>query len=104
MFKSVKRKEEAKVLLSTFINLAGVYMILTPNSSISQGISRQINNNDRNDLKKIIGQITLPDNAGLIIRTAGAGKSLDELQWEVDYLSDLWKSIQKAAETKKAPF
>jgi len=90
--------------LSTFINLAGVYMILTPNSSISQGISRQINNNDRNDLKKIIGQITLPDNAGLIIRTAGAGKSLDELQWEVDYLSDLWKSIQKAAETKKAPF
>ena len=79
-------------------------MILTPNSSISQGISRQINNNDRNDLKKIIGQITLPENAGLIIRTAGAGKSLDELQWEVDYLSDLWKSIQKAAETKKAPF
>ena len=90
--------------LSTYINLAGAYMILTPNNPKSQGISRQINTTDRQELKKVVKQIKLPESAGLIIRTAGAGKSLEELQWEVDYLSDLWNSINKASEERKAPF
>ena len=90
--------------LSTYINLAGAYMILTPNNPKSQGISRQINTADRQELKKVVKQIKLPESAGLIIRTAGAGKSLEELQWEVDYLSDLWNSINKASEERKAPF
>ncbi len=90
--------------LSTYINLAGAYMILTPNNAKSHGISRQITSSDRQSLKEIIGKIVMPKNSGLIIRTAGSGKSLEELQWEVDYLSDLWKSINIAAEKRSAPF
>lgn len=90
--------------LSTYINLAGAYMILTPNNQKSHGISRQITSTDRQDLKEIIGKIVMPKNSGLIIRTAGSGKSLEELQWEVDYLSDLWKSVNIAAEKRPAPF
>jgi len=90
--------------LSTYVNLAGAYMILTPNNAKSHGISRQISSSDRTDLKEVISKINMPDNSGLIIRTAGAGKGLSELQWEVDYLSELWASINIAAENRKAPF
>ncbi|KAA0454970.1 MAG: Rne/Rng family ribonuclease [Candidatus Thioglobus sp.] len=90
--------------LSTFVNLAGAYMILTPNNAKSHGISRQIGSSDRLSLKKIIDKIVMPENSGLIIRTAGAGKSLEELQWEVDYLSELWGSINAAAKERKASF
>ncbi len=90
--------------LSTYINLAGAYMILTPNNPKSHGISRQITSSDRQSLKEIIQKITMPDDSGLIIRTAGSGKSLEELQWEVDYLSELWTSINNAAEKRSAPF
>jgi ribonuclease E len=90
--------------LSTYINLAGAYMILTPNNPKSHGISRQITSTDRQSLKEIIGEIIMPKNSGLIIRTAGSGKSLEELQWEVDYLSDLWASINISAEKRTAPF
>ena len=90
--------------LSTYINLAGAYMILTPNNPKSHGISRQITSSDRQSLKDIIGKIIMPKNSGLIIRTAGSGKSLEELQWEVDYLSDLWMSINTVAEKRPAPF
>jgi ribonuclease E len=90
--------------LSTYINLAGAYMILTPNNPKSHGISRQITSTDRQALKEIIQKITMPENSGLIIRTAGSGKSLEELQWEVDYLSELWSSINNAAEKRSAPF
>lgn len=90
--------------LSTYINLAGAYMILTPNNAKSNGISRQITSSDRQSLKEVIGKITMPEHSGLIIRTAGAGKILEELQWEVDYLSELWSSINTAAEKRSAPF
>ncbi|MDC9714391.1 MAG: Rne/Rng family ribonuclease, partial [Gammaproteobacteria bacterium] len=90
--------------LSTYVNLAGAYMILTPNNPKSNGISRQITSTDRQDLKEIINKIVMPDNSGLIIRTAGAGKNLEELQWEVDYLSELWGSINAAAQNRRAPF
>ncbi|VVH56271.1 Ribonuclease E (EC [uncultured Gammaproteobacteria bacterium] len=90
--------------LSTYINLAGAYMILTPNNAKSNGISRQITSSDRQSLKEVIGKITMPEHSGLIIRTAGAGKTLEELQWEVDYLSELWSSINTVAEKRSAPF
>lgn len=90
--------------LSTYMNLAGAYMILTPNNAKSNGISRQITSSDRQSLKEILGKITMPENSGLIIRTAGAGKTLEELQWEVDYLSELWSSINIAAKKRSAPF
>ena len=73
--------------LSTYINLAGAYMILTPNNPKSAGISRQINVSDRQDLKKLLPKLQVPKHSGLIIRTEGAGKGLDELQWEVDHLT-----------------
>jgi ribonuclease E len=90
--------------LSTYTNLAGAYMILTPNNAKSNGISRQITSSDRSILKEIIEKIAMPENSGLIIRTAGAGKTLEELQWEADYLSELWRSINNAAENRSAPF
>ena len=91
--------------LSTYINIAGTYMILTPNNSQIKGISRQITDStDRQYLKNIIDKITISTNSGLIIRTAGIGKSLDELQWEADYLLGLWDAINKVADKKEGPF
>jgi ribonuclease E len=90
--------------LSTYINLAGAYMILTPNNPKSAGISRQINTTDRQELKKLLPKLQVPKHSGLIIRTEGAGKSLEELQWEVDHLTQLWKSIKTATKNQDEPF
>ena len=90
--------------LSTYINLAGAYMILMPNNAKSHGISKQITSSDRQSLKDVLKQINIPNGYCVIIRTAGGGKSLAELQWEVDYLSELWSSIKKVAEQRPAPF
>jgi len=90
--------------LSTYINLAGAYMILTPNNPKSSGISRQINSTDRQDLKKLLPKLQVPKHSGLIIRTEGAGKGLKELQWEVDHLTHLWKSIKTATKNQENPF
>jgi len=90
--------------LSTYVNLAGAYMILTPNNPKSAGISRQINTTDRQDLKKLLPKLQIPKHSGLIIRTEGAGKGLEELQWEVDHLTQLWKSIKTATKDQDEPF
>ena len=90
--------------LSTYINLAGAYMILTPNNPKSAGISRQINATDRQDLKKLLPKLQVPKHSGLIIRTEGAGKALEELQWEVDHLTQLWKSIKTVTKNGDEPF
>ena len=90
--------------LSTYINLAGAYMILTPNNPKSSGISRQINTSDRQDLKKILPKLEVPKHSGLIIRTEGAGRGVSELQWEVDHLTKLWKSIKTATKNQDSPF
>ena len=90
--------------LSTYINLAGAYMILTPNNPKSSGISRQISASDRQDLKKVLPKLDVPKHSGLIIRTEGAGRGASELQWEVDHLTQLWKSIKTATKKQDAPF
>ena len=90
--------------LSSYIRLAGAYLILTPNNTKRKGISKKINYSDRQELKKIIKKINISDESGLIIRTSGAGKNLEELQWEVDYLSKLWDAINLATKENKAPF
>ena len=90
--------------LSTYVNLAGAYMILTPNNPKSAGISRQISQTDRQALKKLLPELNLPKHSGLIIRTEGSGKNLEELQWEVDHLTKLWKSIKTASKDEKDPF
>ncbi len=90
--------------LSTYINLAGAYMILTPNNPKSAGISRQISATDRQELKRLLPKLQVPKHSGLIIRTEGAGKGLEELQWEVDHLTQLWKSIKTATKNQDEPF
>ncbi|MDX1550034.1 MAG: Rne/Rng family ribonuclease, partial [Lysobacter spongiicola] len=90
--------------LTTFISLAGRYMVLMPNSPTAGGVSRRIEGEDRAELKKAMDALTIPDDMGVIIRTAGVGRDAEELQWDLDYLLQVWKSVAEAALTKPAPF
>lgn len=90
--------------LTTFISLAGRYMVLMPNSPTAGGVSRRIEGDDRAALKEAMDKLTIPDDMGVIIRTAGVGRDAEELQWDLDYLLQVWRSIAEAALTKPAPF
>jgi ribonuclease E len=90
--------------LTTFISLAGRYMVLMPNSPTAGGVSRRIEGDDRQALKEAMDALTIPDDMGVIIRTAGVGRDADELQWDLDYLLHVWKAITDAALSKPAPF
>lgn len=90
--------------LTTIINLASTYIVLTPNDSKVSGISKSIPYSSRTDLKNTLDDIIVPKNMGLIVRTIGAKKSSKDLQWCLDYLCSLWSAIQKYASEKKAPF
>jgi len=90
--------------LTTFISLAGRYMVLMPKNPKAGGVSRRIEGEDRQALKEALGHVTVPDDVGLIVRTAGLGRDAEELQWDLDYLLQLWKSISEAADKQKAPF
>jgi len=90
--------------LTTFISLAGRYMVLMPNSPTAGGVSRRIEGDDRVELKKAMDALAIPDDMGVIIRTAGVGRDADELQWDLDYLLSIWKAIADAALSKPAPF
>ena len=83
--------------LTTFITLPGCYLVLMPNNPRAGGVSRRIEGDERDELHHILSSLQVPDGMGLIIRTAGGGKSLDELQWDLDILLRLWNIIQKAA-------
>ena len=89
--------------LTTYISLAGRYMVLMPNNPKAGGISRRIEGEDRTDLKDSLSQLNLPDGMGVIIRTAGVGRSTEELQWDLNYLLQLWESIAEANKENKAP-
>ena len=89
--------------LTTFISLAGRYMVLMPNNPKAGGISRRIEGEDRSELKDSLAQLNLPDGMGVIIRTAGVGRTTEELQWDLDYLLQLWESISHANQESKAP-
>jgi ribonuclease E len=90
--------------LTTFISLAGRYMVLMPNSPTAGGVSRRIEGDDRAALKEAMDKLAIPDDMGVIIRTAGVGRDAEELQWDLDYLLSVWKAIAEAALTKPAPF
>jgi ribonuclease E len=90
--------------LTTFISLAGRYMVLMPNSPTAGGVSRRIEGDDRAALKEAMDRLAIPDDMGVIIRTAGVGRDAEELQWDLDYLLSVWKAIAEAALTKPAPF
>ncbi|WP_166773666.1 Rne/Rng family ribonuclease [Xanthomonas arboricola] len=90
--------------LTTFISLAGRYMVLMPNSPSAGGVSRRIEGEDRAALKEALDKLDIPDDMGVIIRTAGVGRDAEELQWDLDYLLQTWKAIAEAALSKPAAF
>jgi ribonuclease E len=89
--------------LTTYISLAGRYMVLMPNNPKAGGISRRIEGEDRSELKASLSQLKLPDGMGVIIRTAGVGRTTEELQWDLDYLLQLWDAIAQANQDSKPP-
>ncbi|WP_210453032.1 ribonuclease E [Pantoea ananatis] len=90
--------------LTTFISLAGSYLVLMPNNPRAGGISRRIEGDDRTELKEALSALELPDGMGLIVRTAGVGKSAESLQWDLSFRLKHWEAIKKAADSRAAPF
>ncbi len=90
--------------LTTFVSLAGRYLVLMPNNPRAGGVSRQIEGDDRSEAKEAMSHLQVPEGMGLILRTAGIGKSAEELQWDLDYLNRVWAAIDTAAENRSAPF
>ncbi|MDF1758407.1 MAG: Rne/Rng family ribonuclease [Legionellaceae bacterium] len=89
--------------LTTYITLAGCYLVLMPNSPRSGGISRRIEGDDRDELKETLNSLTLNDDMGVIIRTAGVGKCQEDLQADLDMLCNQWHAIQSAYNNELAP-
>src|SRR5262247_3501992 len=84
--------------LTTFISLAGRYLVLMPNNPRGGGVSRRVEGEDRNELRDAIGQLEVPQGMSIIGRTAGLGRTLEELQWDLNYLLQLWRAIESAAQ------
>ena len=89
--------------LTTFISLAGRYLVLMPNNPKGGGISRRIEGEERAELREAMAELEIPEDCAIIARTAGLGHSAEELQWDLDYLVHLWTAISTAAE-QPAPF
>lgn len=90
--------------LTTFISLAGSYVVLMPNNPRAGGVSRRIENEDRQELRQSLRDLKIPEDMGVIIRTAGIGKSTQELQWDLDTLLKQWDNIIFASNQQPAPF
>jgi len=90
--------------LTTYISLAGRYLVLMPNNPRGGGVSRRIEGEDRQELREIMDQLTVPSGTSLIARTAGIGRSLEELQWDLNYLLQLWNAIDGAAKAQSGVF
>ncbi len=89
--------------LTTFPSLAGRYLVLMPNNPRAGGISRRVEGEERSDLREALSSLDVPAGMGLIVRTAGVGKSAEELQWDLDYLLNVWSAIESAAHERQAP-
>jgi ribonuclease E len=90
--------------LTTFISLAGRFLVLMPNNARAGGVSRRIEGEDREQLREALDQVQIPDGMGAIVRTAGVGRSAEELQWDLDNLKEVWTAISQAGESRPAPF
>lgn len=90
--------------LTTFISLAGSYLVLMPNNPRAGGISRRIEGDERTELKEALGSLSVPEGMGLIVRTAGVGKSQEELEWDLNILLKHWDAIKQASNSRPAPF
>ncbi|WP_226661242.1 ribonuclease E [Microbulbifer aggregans] len=89
--------------LTTFISLAGRYLVLMPNNPRAGGISRRIEGDERSELRDALSSVEVPSGMGIIVRTAGVGRSGEELQWDLNYLLQLWTAIKTEADDSKAP-
>lgn len=90
--------------LTTFISLAGRYLVLMPNNPRGGGVSRRIEGEDRNELRDTMAQMEVPNGMSIIARTAGIGRSLEELQWDLNYLLQLWTAIEGASTIQSGAF
>lgn len=90
--------------LTTYLTLAGCYLVLMPNNPRSGGISRRIEGEERQEMKELLDKLNFPSQMGLIIRTAGLGRNLDELQWDIDVLLTQWQAIKDSVKQKSEPF
>jgi ribonuclease E len=90
--------------LTTFISLAGRFLVLMPNNARAGGVSRRIEGEDREQLREALDQVQIPDSMGAIVRTAGVGRTAEELQWDLDNLKEVWTAVSTAAEGRAAPF
>ncbi len=102
----VEREERGNkgAALTTFVSLAGRYLVLMPNNPRAGGVSRRIEGEDRQEVRAALSQLKIAPGMGVIVRTAGVGRTTEELQWDLDYLVTLWESILKAGESAPAPF
>ena len=90
--------------LTTFISLAGRYLVLMPNNPRGGGVSRRVEGEDRQELREIMDQLDVPQGMSLIARTAGIGRSKEELEWDMNYLMQLWLAIEGAAKSQSGAF
>ncbi len=90
--------------LTTYISLAGRYLVLMPNNPRGGGVSRRIEGEDRQELREVMDQLEVPGGMSLIARTAGIGRSAEELQWDLNYLLQLWNAIDGAAKSQSGAF
>lgn len=90
--------------LTTFISLAGRYLVLMPNNPRGGGVSRRIEGEDRNELRDVLAQLEIPSGMSIIARTAGIGRNLEELQWDLNYLLQLWTAVEGASTIQTGAF
>ncbi len=91
--------------LTTFISLAGRYLVLMPNNPRGGGVSRRVEGEDRNELRDTLDKLQVPEGMSVIARTAAIGRSIEELQWDLNYLLQLWSAVEGAARTQeRKPF
>jgi ribonuclease E len=90
--------------LTTFVSLAGRFLVLMPNNPRAGGVSRRIEGEDRDQMREVMNQLQIPDGMGAIVRTAGVGRSAEELQWDLDNLKTQWEQIAAASTDRPAPF
>ncbi|MCP5244746.1 MAG: Rne/Rng family ribonuclease [Burkholderiales bacterium] len=90
--------------LTTYISLAGRYLVLIPNNPNSGGVSRRITGEERNEMREVLAKLEIPEGMSVIARTAGIGRSEEELQWDLNYLTQLWHAIEEAANNQSGVF
>jgi ribonuclease E len=106
LFVQVEKEERGNkgAALTTFISLAGRYLVLMPNNPRGGGVSRRVEGEDRQELRDTMDQLELPQGMSIIARTAGIGRSAPELQWDLNYLMQLWRAIEGAGNSQNGAF